>query len=163
MPLPRLPCGGAALLALLVTAAPSAAQDTAVSQSESDALFHGYLTGPVAVAAFAPLEPTSREDAAAEDDPAGSGWLGANRSYLVGGAAAIAAGIALGSRSGSDAATAAVSTPADLAGGIVSAPAGTAGGALAPNVVVNPEPGTVLLMGTGLGALLLMARRKRKS
>ena len=162
MPLPRLPCVGVALGALLVTAAPSAAQVAAVAQVDSDALFHGYLTGPVAVAAFLPLESTAREEAASDEDAAGPGWLTASRGYLAGGAAAIAAGIALSSRSGSDAATVAVTDPVGVTGTALSAPAAAPPGVLAPNVIVNPEPGTVLLMGTGLGALLLMARRRRK-
>ena len=159
MPLPRLPCSGALLVALLAAAPPSGAQGVITSPSDSDALFHGYLTGPVAVAAFGPLDAAVSHAAATDDDPAGSSWLVVNRSYLVGGAAAIAAGIALNGRAERDAANTAVAPPVGVA---LSVPVSEPGGALAPNVIVNPEPGTVLLMGTGLGALLLLARRRRR-
>ncbi|HEY0971452.1 MAG TPA: PEP-CTERM sorting domain-containing protein [Gemmatimonadales bacterium] len=161
MPLPRLPCAAALMLGLVVAVTPVAAQDAPHPLQASDALFHGYLTGPVAAISL-PLEASGESGFSEEEDQSAPGWLGGN-GYLVGGATALAAGIALAS--GNDASPVPSSTPTIQP---VVAPTTRLPGVQAPapgavneaNVIVNPEPGTMLLLGTGLAVVALVGRRK---
>ena len=189
MPCSRPPPTAVICAALAMAASP------AVAQSSPDAIFRSYMSSG-AVGALAPLQTQadgSETEAAATSDEreAGTvtpsdGWLGANRMYVLGGAAALTTGFLL-SQQGSHAAVAsAVVTPSltvdmqPLPG--VSTPAapttaatistttsttvgvggtGTRSGGTAGSVTVNPEPGTVLLMATGLVGVVAIARRKR--
>ncbi|HEX5580005.1 MAG TPA: PEP-CTERM sorting domain-containing protein [Gemmatimonadaceae bacterium] len=155
MPLPRLPCVATALaLGLAVAATPAAAQGTTASTDATGAFFRSYLTTPVAALA-SPLAAPDEAGSSGREDASAPGWLGGNGRYVVGGAAAFGAGLALLGSHGSP------SLSAGSAAGPAGTPVATTPGTLGTgNVVVNPEPGTVLLMGTGLAALVLIGRRR---
>ena len=154
----------------------------ALAQAPSESLFRSYVAGAPAPAAFALDAPAAfasgggaggAGDAEERDSEEATqpGWFAGNQRYAVGGVAALGAGVALARHvSGGSAAAAAgaaggdqLAMPTAFGLGGTLPPGLTLDPAVSPAVIVNPEPGTVLLLATGLGGLLVVARRRRRS
>ena len=151
----------------------------ALAQAPSESLFRSYVAGAPAPGAFAleaPAAFTSGGGAGDAEERDGEeatqpGWFAGNQRYAVGGVAALGAGVALARHvSGGSAAAAAgaaggdqLAMPTAFGLGGTLPPGLTLDPAVSPAVIVNPEPGTVLLLATGLGGLLVVARRRRRS
>ena len=158
MPLPRLPCATALALGLTAAATPAATLQAMPQSDASDALFRGFLYGPVAAPGTSfPLP--GEANASGEEGSSAPGWLDGNGRYVVGGAAALAMGIVLAGNDHSPTLST-VSTPAPVATPEAAPTADAPIDLGSTNVIVNPEPGTVLLLGTGLALIVLIGRRK---